>query len=301
MRVRIIDAFTDRPGMGNPAGVVFLDKDWASEWMQFFARQVGVSETAFVQMTKEGTFYTRFFTPLQEVAICGHATVASLFEFANTRASAMQSTPIRLLQQTKAGRLAVEIHRPLGSSGPVVWMQLDRPRFTDCQRDIEELLLPLGLARADVDWELPLQIAQGNRVFIPMRGLQQLLALQPEFPRLAHVSGKWGIRGITPYTLETSNADAAMHLRHFAPVAGVNEDPVTGTSNGYLAYLLMQAGVREATCDGRCTGEQGHALGKDGRVQVRIAPDGELWIGGTACMSGEKDIKEGVTAYASGS
>jgi predicted PhzF superfamily epimerase YddE/YHI9 len=80
MRIRIVDAFTDRPFAGNPAGVVVLDSYPADDWMQSVAAEVNLSETAFAHPLPpggEGDFALRWFTPEVEVALCGHATLAT--------------------------------------------------------------------------------------------------------------------------------------------------------------------------------------------------------------------------------
>ncbi len=291
MRVKIVDAFSDKPGMGNPAGVVFLKKAMPDQLMQAVARQIGVSETAFLQETQPNRFRTRFFTPQREVDICGHATIASFYTLAVDEMANKCSCLERYWQQSNVGELAIEVHRQPEQPDPLIWMQLDTPEFSDCVRSADELLRPLGLSEDNLNRELPLKVAQSNRVFIPVNSLEQLLSLQPDFTRLSDVSESWGIRGITPYTLETLDNNALTHLRHFAPVAGVNEDPITGTSNGYLAYLLLQTGIISDAAAGYI-GEQGHAIGKSGIVHVRITPDGNLWIGGTACLSGELEVLE---------
>src|SRR4051812_35942673 len=80
MRIHIVDAFTDRPFAGNPAGVVLLDRFPADEWMQRVAAEVNLSETAFahpLDPSGEADFALRWFTPAVEVALCGHATLAT--------------------------------------------------------------------------------------------------------------------------------------------------------------------------------------------------------------------------------
>ena len=70
-----VDSFTDTPFKGNPAGVMILDKETSSDWMQQIATEMNLSETAFL-IPKVDDFQIRFFTPTKEVPLCGHATLA---------------------------------------------------------------------------------------------------------------------------------------------------------------------------------------------------------------------------------
>lgn len=199
-----------------------------------------------------------------------------------------RSQRLKYLQQTKAGDLAVEVESDASDGDVVVWMELDNPNFTPPSHDIDEILLALGIKQSELAKQLPLVVAQKNRIFLPMHSIKRLLALNPDFEQLSAVTRRWGLRGVVPYVLETVEPSCETHLRHFAPAAGVNEDPVTGTSNGYLGVLLQQSGIFPAG-DFEYIGEQGHAIGREGTVQVRLTPGG-VWIGGTACVSGQRIV-----------
>ncbi len=99
----LVDAFTDAPFRGNPAGVVALDEDMSTEWMAAVARELGVSDTAFVlrSNSSEGDFELRWFTPAAEVELCGHATLAAAHCLFDDGAA----DPIRFV--TRSGLLTV--------------------------------------------------------------------------------------------------------------------------------------------------------------------------------------------------
>lgn len=285
MQVFLVDAFSAVPGKGNPAGVVLAAEQLDAGSMQQIAAEVGASETAFLWSLQPGLWQNRFFTPRREVAICGHATIATFYLLHRQQRLAAGQPQ---LQRTLAGDLTVTVAADASSDQPVIWMDLDQPAFSTPACPLVELLAALGLDEGDLEPRWPLAVAQQNRIFLPLRSLQRLLDLRPELARLAQLSDGYGWRGVVPYALETLSADCRTHLRHFAPAAGVAEDPVTGTSNGYLGVLLQAAGVFPAG-SWSYTAEQGQAIGRDGRVQVQLSP-GRVQIGGTACLGGQRQI-----------
>lgn len=283
MVVYMVDAFSRTPGEGNPAGVVPDAVRLDEAEMLRIAAQVGASETAFMQQITPTCWQNRFFTPQTEVSICGHATVGGFFLLAE-----LGLVPLNCVvtQQTKAGELAVQVTD--GQAGALVWMQLDYPQFAMPRFDLQPVLAALGVQTSELNLELPLAVAQQNRVFLPLRSLDRLLGLAPDFAALADFSRAHGLRGVVPYVLGGLATEAGTHLRHFAPAARVNEDPVTGTSNGYLGVLLQRNGVLPAG-ELSYIGEQGQALGRAGAVHVRLS-SADVWIGGAACLSGRVDI-----------
>ncbi len=283
MEVFLVDAFSRTPGKGNLAGVMPATDRLNEQAMLQIAAQVGASETAFMQQVAPTRWHNRFFTPQTEVNICGHATVGGFFLLAKLGLAPPDSA---LVQVTKAGELAVRVTD--SESGTLVWMQLDSPEFIAPDFDLRPALVALGVQLSDLQRELPLLTAQQNRIFLPLRSVDHLLSLTPDFADLAAFSRSHGLRGIVPYTLGGLAADAATHLRHFAPVAGVDEDPVTGTSNGYLGVILQRAGFFPAG-EFSYIGEQGQAVGCAGSVHVRLSPS-DLWIGGAACLRGQISV-----------
>ena len=119
MRYFVVDAFTDQPFGGNPAGVVLLDSDSfpKEELMLQIAVELRYSETAFVKRHSAQEFTIRYFTPKAEVELCGHATIASFFLLHQKGLASGQC-----LCHTKAGDLHIE-------AGETVMMQMAKPRI----------------------------------------------------------------------------------------------------------------------------------------------------------------------------
>ena len=104
-----VDAFSDKPFGGNPAGVVPDAKQLSYDDMQNIAKEMNLSETAFVIPIDKNNYQVKFFTPIKEVDFCGHATIGSFYTLAHKGYLPPIYNGIKVYQETKAGRLAVEI------------------------------------------------------------------------------------------------------------------------------------------------------------------------------------------------
>jgi PhzF family phenazine biosynthesis protein len=111
IELKQIDAFTKTPFQGNPAGVVLRAEGFTSEQMQRIAREMNLSETAFVVKRRDGRIFSvRFFTPGKEVNLCGHATIATFHALAETGEIPPSTPYTEVIQETKVGRLPVRIY-----------------------------------------------------------------------------------------------------------------------------------------------------------------------------------------------
>jgi predicted PhzF superfamily epimerase YddE/YHI9 len=132
MRIRIVDAFTDRPFAGNPAGVLLLDSFPDDDWLQNVAREVNHAETAFAHRLPEGgeaDWALRWFTPATEVALCGHATLATAHVLHTTGA---HEGPVRFA--TRSGVLRAAPHEDGSVTLDPYWSErLGRPDLTGLQ------------------------------------------------------------------------------------------------------------------------------------------------------------------------
>jgi PhzF family phenazine biosynthesis protein len=234
-----VDAFAARPFSGNPAAVCLLPSPRDPAWMQLVAREMNLSETAFVVPRPGGDFDLRWFTPAVEVDLCGHATLASahvLWETARLDAT----SPARF--HTRSGVLTATRRSEL--------IMLDMPAHP-----AEEAPLPDGIEAA-----LGAKPTWTGRsrfdVFVELGGEDEVRALAPDFAALAKVEG----RGfIVTARATASPREARLGLRpegspydfvsrFFAPRVGVNEDPVTGSAHCVLGpYWSARLGERDLT------------------------------------------------------
>jgi PhzF family phenazine biosynthesis protein len=262
-----VDAFTDRPFGGNPAGVVLDAKGLSAGQMQMIARELKHSETAFILPSKSADYRIRFFTPAREVDLCGHASIATAWVLA----SEGHLKRGRAKQETNLGVLDLDIDRDR------VMMEQLPPKTEPVELNRTDLAGILGVEA--VDSELPLQRASsGNWVLVvPMPGEKEINLCQPRFTDLAALNLELGVLGTHLFTIEKGGR---LYARHFAPAAGVNEDPVTGTANGALGGYLVLNGIAPGP---EFRVRQGDALGRPGELVV-YATAKEIRVGGRAVI-----------------
>ncbi|MEX2116705.1 MAG: PhzF family phenazine biosynthesis protein [Bacteroidota bacterium] len=273
-----VNAFTTTPFRGNPAGVIPDARGLSDETMQSIARELGMPETAFVlpPTLKAADLQIRWFTPAVEVPLCGHATIGAFHALAEDGMHGMRNNGSHsFVVQTKSGLLQVKVEK--SAAGIVVEFQLPVPKFSVVKTLPPSLGQPLGVTRNDLDPALPL--ARSNYLYIPIKKRSRLWELKPDMNALAEGCRRFGFIGVSLVTLQTIEVSSAFHSRFFAPAAGINEDPVTGSANGPLGVYSFMYGVRKGIVlpsywlpDDRLEfiGEQGDIMGRKGRVRVRL-------------------------------
>jgi PhzF family phenazine biosynthesis protein len=246
-----VDAFTDKPFAGNPAAVCILPEAAAEDWMQHLANEMNLSETAFLVRQEDG-FNLRWFTPAVEVELCGHATLASahiLWEqgFLSSDRQARFFTRSGLLSAVRKDQ----------------WIELDFPAEPEMQTEMPEALLKA--------FGVSVRYVGKNRFdfLIELESAEAVRKMVPDFALLRSIAG----RGF----IVTSRSDSSQYdfiSRFFAPAAGVNEDPVTGSAHCCLGpYWAKKLGRKELV------GYQASARG--GVVKVRVGGD-RVYLGGQA-------------------
>lgn len=251
--ILVVDAFTDRPFAGNPAAVCLLPAPADEAWMRDVAREMNLAETAFLHRTGDG-FALRWFTPAVEVDLCGHATLASahvLFEEGHLA----PGDTARF--QTRSGTLTV-VRRGTG-------IELDFPRAAAAAAPTPADLLP-GLGISEARWVGRNQFDY----FVELGSEAAVRALAPNF----HALRTLGVRGVIVTSLADPGRPYDFVSRFFAPGAGIDEDPVTGSAHCALAPYWGARLGRDAM-----TGYQASARG--GTVHVTCRGDRVL-LGGQA-------------------
>lgn len=275
MRYYIVDAFSDKPFGGNTAGVVLLEgADFPAEvLMQQVAAELRYSETAFVRHDGEREYTLRYFTPRGEVELCGHATIAT---FGLLRHLALAAGDC--LCHTLAGDLHVSV-------GDQVMMQMATPRI---ERTLsEEEAAAAYRAVGTQATGLPPQVVYAGLpdIMLPVADLAALHALQPDMEAVKLLSSKLGVVSIHAF-VPTDDGYAA-HVRDFAPIYDIPEESATGTANASLAYYLSQQGLLKSP---DCRFLQGEAMGRPSVVAVRLAADGNIYVGGPATIMAQGDL-----------
>ena len=211
----IVDAFTtQRAFSGNPAGVMLLDAFPGDEWMQGVANELHQAETAFLVADGESTFRLRWFTPTTEVALCGHATLASahwLWE-----AGVLPEDAVAVFA-TRGGRLTAG-----RDGGRIV---LDFPAAPPVQEPPSPDLL------AALDGTIPVWTGvtsnpdpAARNVLAVLASVEAVRSLTPDLQAVARLP----VGGLI---VTAAGGDAAVVSRYFAPAYGIPEDPVTGSAH----------------------------------------------------------------------
>ena len=253
-----VDAFAERPFAGNPAAVCVMEGPRDERWMQEVAMEMNLSETAFLHPEGDG-WRLRWFTPAVEVALCGHATLASAHVLWSTGALPADA---EARFHTQSGLLTCR------RDGDLIWM--DFPAKPE-----EATEPPAGLAAAL--GAAPVYVGRSQfDVLVEVASEDVVTSLAPDIGKLRAVQA----RGVI-VTARASRQGADFVSRFFAPNAGVDEDPVTGSAHCVLApYWAAKLGRAELS------GYQASRRG--GTVRVRVAGD-RVHLGGRAVtvMRGE--------------
>lgn len=281
-RTLLVDAFTTEPLAGNAAGVV-PDADGLTEaQMQAVARELSVSETAFLFSSTVADRKVRYFTPTQEVDLCGHATIASHgFLYDEGRIDAGSHT-----LETAVGVLDIEV-----TETGAVWMTQNTPQVFEVDLDYAEAGETLGIDDAafrDVGADLPPAYASTGLPFLllPVNFLEHLSAMEPDMRAVEELATRYDTAGIYVFSFDAigRNQDSTLHARAFVPGLGVDEDPVTGTASGACGAYLDHFAAFDDEFPERMTFEQGHFMDRPGYVGVRV--DGPtVQVGGDSVVS----------------
>lgn len=249
-----IDAFAVGPFTGNPAAVCLLEKEADADWMQSVAAEMNLSETAFVAPRTDG-FELRWFTPVAEVDLCGHATLASAHLLWETGRLAEADTA---RFHTRSGLLtAVRVDD---------WIELDFPATP-----AESIEPPPGLS--DLLGSVPKFVGRSRfDLLLELTDAEELRDLNPDFVGLSSLP----VRGLI-VTAKSDVPEYAFLSRFFAPAAGINEDPVTGSAHCALApFWAERLGKTEMTAY-QCSP-------RGGVVKVKLAGDRVLLRGKAVTM-----------------
>ncbi|QGH33311.1 PhzF family phenazine biosynthesis isomerase [Gracilibacillus salitolerans] len=270
IKVYHYDAFSKKPGKGNPAGVVLNGDELSAEEMQEIAFKVGFNETAFPVKSDIADLKIRFFTPGHEMNLCGHATMATVYAL---KSKGLLGDKTSLTIETKAGILPVILHSTEKDEF-LITMKQAPPTFKAFNGSKQELAKAIGLDESDLHDELPVLYGSTGTwtLLVPIIELKAFKEMKPnnkEFPAILKEMPKASVH---PFCMDTYDIHADMHARHFSsPYSGTIEDAVTGTASGVMgAYYAkyIDTNFQESL---ELLIEQGHEINKDGRVIVHVS------------------------------
>jgi trans-2,3-dihydro-3-hydroxyanthranilate isomerase len=296
-----VDAFSDLPFGGNPAGVVLNAIGLNESHMLNIAREMNLSETAFIfpLENKLADYEVRFFTPTQEVDLCGHATIASFFTLASKGVITGTNNVEIIKQKTKAGILPVELYFKDNKIHSVMMTQA-KPKFVFDVENISELAEIMGINVNDIGLGgfnlVPEAVSTGlTDIMLPIKNLPALKAINPNYARLTEYSNKLNIIGVHAFTLETEEESSTLACRNFGPAAGIDEEAATGTSNGALGAYLVKNDVLKIEDNITIICEQGYYMNRPSKIIVRLEgtkDDLIVKVGGKAVIVMEKFTSE---------
>ena len=270
MQFYIVDAFTDKPFGGNPAGVVIYDS-MDDVNMQKLAAELRFSETSFIKPIEKHKFDIRFFTPNAEVELCGHATIASFGALLNSKYIFKNNF---YYMNTKAGMLKVFIKEDF------IMMEQAVPKAGPIITEIDSLSSALNISSKDIgdnNYSLsPQAISTGLfDIILPVKNKEVLNKISPNFNELSKLSKFYGVVGIHAFTLDEKCFTSS--CRNFAPLFGIDEEAATGTASGALTYYLYLNNVlKEFNKD--FTFIQGEKMKRPSKIVTRLEFDDEIRI-----------------------
>ena len=283
-----VDVFTQKPFFGNPVAVVLGAATLSGADMQRIAAWTNLSETTFVlpPTSAAADYRLRIFTPKQELPFAGHPTIGSAHAVLESAIAAPRNGQLR--QECLAGIIELDIEKT--SDGNQIFFRAPQAKITVLAHTHAQCLTnALGFS--------------GDSLFAAVRvdvGVVWLVAdlgesatvasVNPKPAEVLRLSGETQAAGITVFG-RSRNDGGPLHVRSFAPILGVDEDPVCGSGNASVAAYLVHTGlIREIGSN--YTARQGMAVGRAGEVAVRIAGN-EIRIGGHAvtCVDGRLRIQ----------
>ena len=221
--------------------------------MKKIAKEVGYSETAFVMKSLVADFKVRFFTPLNEVDLCGHATIATFNLLRDLGMIEAKS----YTQETKAGILNILVKED------IVFMEQPTPIFSE---ELSEKNVKSCFKNSHfVDQNLPIKIVSTGirEIFIPIKDIEMLNNLKPDFEEIIALSIEYQVLGIHAFCLAD---DCDAYGRNFAPIVGINEESATGTSNGALGCYLYTQNHKKS----EYTFRQGYSMNLPSEIKTKL-------------------------------
>jgi PhzF family phenazine biosynthesis protein len=257
-----LSAFTRDNQGGNPAGVVLDTLGLSESDMRDIAGKLGYSETAFVFKSENADFKIRYFTPNEEVDVCGHATIAT---FALMQQLGRVNLGANYRIETKSGLLNVNV-----DCDKSVYLEQNPPEFREIlPRD--EIAYSLGIDVNQLMTEFPIQIISTGLpdIIIPVTSLDVLNKMNPNEQLITEVSRKYQVIGYHAFTFDTLVGSTA-HCRNFAPLYGIKEESATGTANAALAcYIAKHKGINQR----KFVFEQGYGMNLPSEIVVNLCYD----------------------------
>ena len=238
-----IDAFATTNSAGNPAGYVKLNsQDEINEIeMQKIAKELKgfVNEVGFLFRDEKNIFNLKFYSSEKEVAFCGHATIAIMYDLIKNDVNLIDKN--RLIIKTNRGVLSVENRL---REEDAVFIMSPIPFKKDLSLKLQDITNNLKIEMEDIDNDYSISIinARLTTLLVPIKNLDSILKINPDFESLKHFCFSKEIDIIETFTKDVSDKSNDFRTRVFAPTFGYLEDPATGSGNSAFGYYLLNFG-----------------------------------------------------------
>ncbi len=279
-----VDAFTISPLSGNPCAVVFDCPNLNADTMLAIAREMNLSETAFVWKKEDGTFKARYFTPAEEIPLAGHPTIATVFALVESGRLRLTDDHQVIPLELRDGPIDIEIHSRLGKVDRIVMAQR-KPKFlrTYSAEDVNPVF---NLEASDLLPGVPIQtVSTGTpQLFLAVNSLEAVRRSAVDQQRYALLRASGDFFSTHVFCLQGVERGQTF-ARHFALLPDIVEDPFTGSATGGMAAFLWHYGLISSPS---FLAEQGHWMGRAGIGSVEvIGPREEIQtvkVGGSAVV-----------------
>ncbi len=267
-----VDAFTDAPYGGNPAGVVLGSDNLNDEQIHKIARELNVRETVFVSGSYTADYLFRYMSPTGEVDFSGHATIAAFHALVEEGLAELSQDVTMFSLETHSGVLQVDIVKNETTGLHEVQITHEKPEFL-ATYDSVEYAEALGLHLVDIMSLYPIQTVNTGlpTLMVPVISLDALKKVKPDWDKLDELSNDADYVAIQVFTKEAHEVTSDAHARHFAPALGVREDYVSGAAAGcqgsYMVHYGWISSINQVTS---IVIEQGHFMNRPGKVIVEV-------------------------------
>lgn len=262
-----VDAFTDRPLGGNPCAILFETDDLDEATMQAIAREMNLSETAFVRRSAVADFGARYFTPAEEIPLAGHPTIATTFALVETGRLTLTGDYTRITLELPVGPIPVEIFASEGKIQRIVMTQ-KRPLFLKTY-DPAEIMPVFNLTPADALPAVPIQtVSTGTpQLMVALRNHDALRRAWLDVPAYTELRARADFFCPHLFCLGGVTEQGQTFARDFGLPPDAMEDPFTGSATGGMAAFLWRYGLLDKPT---FIAEQGHWLGRPGQATVEV-------------------------------
>jgi trans-2,3-dihydro-3-hydroxyanthranilate isomerase len=273
-----VDVFTDTVFGGNPVAVVHNAHGLTPRQMQQIAREMNLSETAFVlppTQPEKARFRVRFFTPKCEIPFAGHPTLGTFYVLAKKGLIPLTEPVTRVHQETGLGILPVDLVVQKGAVEKV-FMTQPQPTFgrkLDHQDDLMRLASGLGIPHHQLeDQRSPIQVASTGLpvLIVPVKSLNAIAEIRLWVPVIEALCEKYKVQGVMPFSTLTVEEASTVHARMFAPSIGILEDPATGSASGALGAYLVKHHLIPVEAVTRIIAEQGYEMNRPSTIHIEI-------------------------------